>query len=95
MLLRGVLGNRDVGALIAAGQIQRRNGGVGVFAEPLGKVSVAPGFCHHLGAVARPDLGLVGVDERIDRCRVDVTLLCQQRFESAEPHFDIGEMTVG
>src|SRR5829696_3498109 len=49
---------------------------------------------HHLGAVARPDLGLVGLDQNIDRRRIDIALLGQDRLEGADPKLDVGELAV-
>ena len=60
-----------------------RRGRVGQQALLVGGVD--PGARHHARAVARPDLVLVGVDQRVERGRIDQPLLDQQRFERLHP----------
>ena len=59
---------------------------------PVGRID--PGFRDHLGPVPRPDLDLVGLDERIDRRRIDIAFLDQDRFECAHAQLDLGEVAV-
>ena len=42
---------------------------------------IDPGPCYHPRAVARADLVLVGIDQRIERRRIDQPFFDQQRFE--------------
>ena len=52
---------------------------------------IAPGARDDAGAVARPDLVLVGLDDRVERRRIDIALFDQQRFERAHAQRDFGE----
>jgi hypothetical protein len=52
---------------------------------------VEPGAGHHPGAVARADLVLVGLDDLVDRRRVDELLLGEQRFERLDAQLDVGQ----
>ena len=46
---------------------------------------IDPGARHHLGAVARPDLGLVGIHQRVERRGRDQPLLGEDGFERPHP----------
>ena len=43
-------------------------------------------------AVVRADLGLVGLDDGVERGRVDVALLGQNRFERAHAQLGLGQV---
>src|SRR5207245_7788824 len=49
--------------------------------QPLLVGRIGPGPRHHLGAVARPHLVLVGVHQRVERGPVHQAFFDQQRFE--------------
>jgi hypothetical protein len=53
--------------------------------QPCLERRIAPGACHHLGTVMRPDLVLVEVDQLVEGGRIDRPLLDQQRFERLDP----------
>ena len=61
----------------------------GVFEQRLAECGIGPGPRHDLRADMRPDLRLVGLDDRIERRRIDVALFRQDRFERPDPelHF--------
>ena len=61
-----------------AGDRRRR-----VAPQPVGEVRIAPGLGDDMRAVARADLRLVGLDDRVDRRRVDQPLLASARVSSA------------
>ena len=44
-------------------------------------MGIAPGPGHDLGAVARADLRLIGLDQRIEGFRVDIALLDEEQFQ--------------
>ena len=62
---------------------QRRNGCRGVVEKPVAEFHIAPRARHDLRAIARTDLGLVGVDQYIECRGVDIALLSQHRFQRA------------
>ena len=51
---------------------------------------VGPRARHNLGAVARPDLVLIGIDQRIQSSRIHQALFYQQRFERLDAQADVG-----
>lgn len=53
--------------------------------KPLLEFGIDPGTRHQPGAVARPDFVLVGIDQCIERGRIDETLLDKQGFERHHP----------
>ncbi|MCY1231480.1 hypothetical protein D9M72_439310 [compost metagenome] len=62
--------------------------------QPRGKIGIDPGLGHHAGTVARADLRFIGLDDRVDRRRIDQPLLGQHRFQRLHPRFHVGEMVV-
>jgi hypothetical protein len=50
---------------------------------------IAPRLCHHERTVARADLGFIGLDDGIERRRIDVALLGQNGFERAYAQLDL------
>ena len=70
---------------LAAAEPQRSDGRGGVLQQPVPKFRVAPRVRDHPCAVARPDLGLVGVDQEIQRRGIDIALVGQQSLERADP----------
>ena len=42
-------------------------------------------------AVARPDLGLVGLDQKVERSGIDIALFGQDRFERAHAQLGLGQ----
>lgn len=57
--------------------------------QPFGECRIAPGLCHDMGAVARADLRLIGLDDRIDRRRIDQPLLRQHRLQRLHPRLHV------
>ena len=62
--------------------------------QPIGKIGIAPRLRHHLRAVARPNLRLIGLDDTVDRRRVDQTLFRQQRLKRLHPRLHVGIVIV-
>jgi hypothetical protein len=70
---------------LPAGEAERRNCLSRIALQPPGVVRIVPGFRHHLGAIARSDLLLVGLDDHIDRRRIDQPLLGKDRLQRPHP----------
>ena len=51
---------------------------------------IDPGLRDDARAVARTDLGLVGVDDRVERRPIDQAFLDEQRFERLDPQRQVG-----
>ena len=49
---------------------------------------IGPCARHHAGTVTRPDLGLIGFNQEIERGRIDITFFGQNRLEGA--HAQLG-----
>jgi hypothetical protein len=65
-------------------------GGVGQ--EPLLEFRVRPRFRHDARPDMGPDPGFVGVDDDIERLRVDVALFGQDRLKRADPQLHLAEL---
>ena len=52
---------------------------------------IGPGLGDRHGAVVRPDPGLVGLDNGVERLRIDIALLGQDGLERAHPQLRLGE----
>ncbi len=74
---------------LAAGiaELGDRRGRIG--AEPLEIGGIAPGLGDDARAVPRPDLGLIGLRDRIDRRGIEVALLDQDGFQRLHPERDL------
>ena len=57
---------------------------------PVGRID--PGLGDRLGAVVRADPGLVGLDDGVERLRIDVALLGQDGFEGADAKLGLGQL---
>ena len=55
---------------------------------------IDPGPGNHCGAIARSDAMLVGIDQFVERRRVDQTLIDQQFFQIGDTLLDLGERLV-
>ena len=88
---RGVLDRHDVLAL-SSGITEFGNRGRGISQQTGAIRGIGPGAGDHAGAVPRPDLGLVGFDQEIERGRIDITLLGQDGFERAHAQFGLGQV---
>ena len=56
------------------------------------EVRIGPGLGDDARAVVRADLGLVGLDDGVERGRIDVALLGQDRLERAHAQLRLGEL---
>src|SRR5437899_1022021 len=68
---------------------QRGDGRGRILQERLLEGGVAPRLCHHCRAIARADLGLIGLDDGIECRRVDIALFGQDGFECAYPELGL------
>ena len=75
-----ILDHHHVLALLAA-ETEFRDRLVGVRQQALLVGGINPGPRHHLRAVARANLVLVGVDQRVERGPIDQSLFDEQRFQ--------------
>ncbi len=64
----------------------------GVREQRLLERRIAPGLGDDAGAVVRTDLGLVGLDDEVERGRIDVALLGQDRLERAHAQLRLREL---
>ena len=53
---------------------------------------IGPGLGDRAGAVVRADPGLVGLDDAIERGRIDIALLGQDRFQRPHPQLHLGQL---
>jgi len=65
-------------------------GGHGVVEQPLLELGIGPGAGNDAGANMRPDPGLGGLDDLIQRGRSDIALLGQDRLQRAHPQLHVG-----
>jgi hypothetical protein len=72
---------------------QGRNCRRSVVEKPAAEFLVAPRARHDLRSIARTDLGLVSVDQHIERRGVDIALLGQHRFQGANAQLQRTERT--
>ena len=80
--LRRVL-DRDQVIADAVEQTERGDRLAGVLEQRLLERRIAPGLGDDAGAVMRADLGLIGLDDGVERRRIDIALLGQHGFERA------------
>ena len=88
MTLRRVL-DRDEMVADPADMAERADGLAGVVEQGLFERGVGPGFGDDLRAIVRADLGLVRLDDGIERRRIDVAFLGQDRLERAHAQFGL------
>jgi hypothetical protein len=79
---------------LAARVAQRRDRGGRVAQQPVAKVRVDPGSCHDARSIARADARLVGIDQRIERGRIDVALLGEHRFQCPHAQVHVAQFAV-
>jgi hypothetical protein len=82
VLLRGILDRHEVIA-DAAHKSKRAHGRCCICQQAALEVGIRPGLCHHLGAVVRADACFIGLDDRVERRRIDVALFGQDGLERA------------
>ena len=63
----------------------------GVIQQGLLEGRIGPGFCDDLRAVVRTDFRLIGLDDGIERGRLDIAFLGQDRLERAHAQFGLGQ----
>jgi hypothetical protein len=85
-----VLERHDVLAL-AARIAEFADGGRGVLQKAGAIGTIAPGTRDDAGPVPRADPGLVGLDQQIERGRIDIPFLGQDRFQRADPQLGLGQ----
>ena len=67
-----------------------RLGGVGE--QRALELGIDPGLGDDAGADVRADLGLVGLDDEVERGRIDVALLGQDGLQRAHPQLRLGQL---
>ena len=87
---RRVLDRDDMFAL-PAGIAELRYRRCGILEQPGAKGRIGPGPRHHAGAIARPNLGLVGLDQQIERGRIDIAFFGQDGFQRAHAQLGLGQ----
>jgi hypothetical protein len=65
---------------------------LGVFSSATMCSRGPPGLGHHAGAVARADFLLIGLDQEVERGRIDVTLLAQHGLQRAHAQLRFREL---
>jgi len=75
---------------LAAAVAELRDGGGGVGQQAFLICGIDPGARYHSRAVARSDLVLLRVDERIERSAIDQSLFDEQRFERLDTQSEVG-----
>src|SRR5205823_2731302 len=80
----------DVLAL-AARIADRRDGGRRILQQFLAEGGIGPGLGDDARAVVRANLLLIGLDQQIERSRLDIALLGQDRFERAHADLHLGQ----
>src|SRR5207248_11661000 len=73
------------GLALPARVAERSDGSGGVPKEPVAKLRIDPRPRDHPRAIAWPGLPLIGVDQDIERRRIDVSLLRQDRPQRLDP----------
>ena len=86
MALRRVL-DRDQMVADPADMAERADGRAGVVEQRLFERGIGPRLGDHLGAVMRADPGFIGLDDGIQRRRINVPLLGQDRLQRAHAQF--------
>ena len=83
--------DRDQMIADAAHMAERADGLGGVLEQGLAECRVGPGLGDDARAVVRPDLGLIGLDDGVERGGLDIALLSQDRFQRAHPDLHLGQ----
>src|SRR5215831_16334938 len=76
----------------AADMAKRRDRGGAVREEMALELGISPGLRDDARAVARADLGLVSLDDQIERLGIDITFLGQNRFQGAHAELHLTEL---
>src|SRR3979411_2930164 len=69
-----------------------RDRGGSVLQQTALEVGIGPGLGDDARAVVRADLGLIGLDDEVERLGVDVTLLGQDGLERPHPQLHLAEL---
>src|SRR5262249_13375911 len=56
------------------------------------ELGIGPGFGNDARAVVRADLGLIGLDDEIERLGVDIALFAQNGLERAHPQLHLAKL---
>ncbi len=91
MALRRIL-DRDQMIADPADMPKRAHGLAGVLQQGPLERRIGPGFCDHLRTIVRADFRLVGLDDGVERGRLDIAFLGQNRLERADAQFGFGQV---
>ena len=75
----------------AADVTKRTHGLGGVIQQGPLESRIGPGFGNNLGAIVGTDFGFVGLDDGIERGRIDIAFLGQHGLERAHAQFGLGQ----
>ena len=89
MQLRRIL-DRDEMIADAVEQTERSDRLAGILDQRALERRIAPGFGDDAGAGMRADLGLIGLDDGIERGRIDIALLGQHGLQRAHAQLHLG-----
>jgi len=76
---------------LPSGETEGGDGRRRVIQQPLLEGWIRPGFCDDFRPVPWTDLRLIGVDQGVQRGRIDIALLDQQGLERPDAQLDIGQ----
>src|ERR1700693_2309665 len=79
---------------LTTGVAQLGNSGRRIAQQSFTECGIHPGARDDVRAVARTDFRLVSVDQYIECCRIDISVLGQYRLERPDAPFDVTEITV-
>src|SRR5271154_5304313 len=82
--------DRDQAAALGPPEAEFRDRGGGVVEQPLSKLRIAPRPGDNARAVARPDLVLEGIDDRIEGGSIEQAFLFEQRLQRLDPQRGAG-----
>lgn len=71
---------------------ERADGLGAVIQQGLPEGWIGPGLGDHLRAIVRADLGLVGLDDGVQRRRLDIAFFGQDALERAHPQLGLGQL---
>ena len=89
--MRGVL-DRDQVIADPADMAERADGLGRVLEQRAFEFGIGPGLGNNARAIVRADLGLVSLDDGVERSRLDIALFGEHRLERAHAQLDLGQL---
>jgi len=75
----------------SADMTERAHGLAAVIQQGLPESGIGPGFSHNLRAIVRADLRLIGLDDGVERSRIDIAFFGQDGLERAHAQLGLGQ----